>query len=768
MPPLNYLNVLPKLHKNILPVQQFLFLHELMDSFFKREGNDMASGHRAFIHFAFSVSVLALITAVSPAAAQESNETIDEVSQPGEILVTARKRTERLQDVPASIAVLTGAQLEQAQVSSIRDLNQIAPSLVVLGSGAGSNVSVLAIRGIGNNNATTTPRVGLIVDDVPLASQISVNGSGFFDVDQVEVLRGPQTSLYGLNAEGGLIVIRTKKPGNETEAKISLGLTDDGEYRGSLSASGPVITDKLSVGFGVQYEQKDGFIFNPLINRNIDQTNRISARTRAILRPTETIEFDFSYAKHIVNSNFGVAYIPQDRALYNTTYGVNVPEYGIAADSPGSATSDADELAFRMSFDLGSVDLLSVTALRKYDQVSLIDPDQTPEPFLPFFGGVATGEILFDQSAFTQELRLASRDTGPFIWTAGLFYFERNEGQKINLGLVSGQFIPFDSESDVKVKSSSIFAQVTYKLTDALSVTGGGRYEKVRQNGVRIPIILDFGDVTVPPVRDTPVFSKYGEEFFSFKGSVDLKPADDVLLYASVARAWLPGGVRNFIPDTSQLPPDSDPSIFLAEKSWNYEIGAKMQLLDRRVTLNLAAYQTDISNYQELLADSNFTSFVSNADKVRAKGFEVELNAKPIPQITVTGGIGYNDIKYTRFIDAEGIKTGNRVPIIPQYSASASVTWSPIEELSIRGEWQSSGSFYEQNDDQNILGKLKGYNIFNASIGYDNDRYSVQLFVNNLSGKRYITYANDLNGDGILYGTPGQPRQFGVTAGYKF
>jgi iron complex outermembrane recepter protein len=725
----------------------------------------MASEHRAFIHLALSVSVLALITATSPAAAQESNETIDEVSQPGEILVTARKRTERLQDVPASIAVLTGAQLEQAQVSSIRDLNQIAPSLVVLSSGAGSNVSVLAIRGIGNNNATTTPRVGLIVDDVPLASQISVNGSGFFDVDQVEVLRGPQTSLYGLNAEGGLIVIRTKKPGNDVQGKISLGLTDDGEYRGSLSASGPVITDKLSVGFGVQYEQKDGFIFNPLINRNIDQTNRISARTRAILKPTETIEFDFSYAKHIVNSNFGVAFIPQDRALYNTTYGVNVPEFGIAADSPGSATSDADELAFRMSFDLGSVDLLSVTALRKYDQVSLIDPDQTPELFLPFFGGVATGEILFDQSAFTQELRLASRSAGPFIWTAGLFYFERNEAQKINLGLVNGQFIAFDADTDTKVKNSSIFAQATYKLSDAFSVTGGGRYERVRQNGVRIPILDGFA---IPVERDTPILSAYSEEFFSFKGSVDLKPADDVLLYASVARAWLPGGVRNFIPDASQLPPDSDPSIFLAEKSWNYEIGAKMQLLDRRVTLNLAAYQTDISNYQELLADSNFTSFVSNADKVRAKGFEIELNARPVPQITVTGGLGYNDIKYTKFVDAEGIKTGNRVPVIPQYSASASVTWNPTEKLSVRGEWQSSGTFYEQNDDQNILGELTGYNIFNASFGYDDEHYSIQFFVNNISGKRYITYANDLNGDGILYGTPGQPRQFGVTAGYKF
>ena len=705
--------------------------------------------------FAAASSVIALSIGICPVMAQSAEE---EIASTKDIIVTARKRDERLQDVPLSVTVLSGQQLEGAQVTSVRDLSQIAPSLIALGSGSGSNVTVLAIRGIGNNNATTTPRVGLIIDDVPLASQLSVNGSGLFDIDQVEVLRGPQTALYGLNAEGGLIVIRTRKPGNNFEGKVSAGFTDDGEYRGSLSASGPVIKDKLFAGFGVQYEQKDGFIFDPLIGRNIDQNKRVSARGRLVFKPAETIEMDLIYSKTHVEADFGVAYIPFDRNLYNTTFGVNVAKYGIAADAPGFSVSDSDEISFKMSFDLGKIDLLSVTAYRNYKQNPAFDPDQTPEPFLPFFGGVILGQQIADQTAFTQELRLASKTDGPFIWTTGLFYFERNESARINLGLANGQFIPFGSDEDTKTKNTSIFAQGTYKFSDAFSITAGGRFESVRERGKTVDIL---NGLAVPVVKDVPILTKYKDEFFSYKAEVDFKPVDDVLLYASIARAWLPGG-------TDVGNPDLSITTFSPEKSFNYEIGAKTQFLDRRITLNMALYQTDISKYQELIANTFLQSFVSNANKVRAKGFEVEVNARIIPNITITGGVGYNDIQYRDFVDGEGIKTGNRIPIIPKYSASASVTWEPVKNLSIVGAWQSSGTFYEQNDALNVLGKLPGYDVFNASIGYNDDHYSVQLFINNIAGKRYVTYVNNLNDDDLLYGAPGQPRQFGITAGYKF
>ena len=703
---------------------------------------------------AATASVIALSAGISPVMAQSA---ADETDFNEDIIVSARKRDERLQDVPLSVTVLSGQQLEAAQVTSVRDLSQIAPSLIALGSGSGSNATILAIRGIGNNNATSTPRVGLIIDDVPLASQFSVNGSGLFDIDQVEVLRGPQTALYGLNAEGGLIVIRTAKPDDEFKGRVSAGLTDDGEYRGSLSASGAVIQDKLFAGFGVQYEQKDGFIFNPLIGRNIDQNNRVSARARLIFKPVETIEMDLIYSKTHAEAKFGVAYVPFELDTYNATFGVNVGKYGVAADAPGFATSDSDEVSFKMSFDLGAVDLLSVTAYRKFSQNPAFDPDQSPDPFLPFFGGVILGQQILDQTAFTQELRLASKTDGPFIWTAGLFYFERNESTSVNLGLADGQFVPFLSEDDTKTKNASVFAQATYKFSDAFSITAGGRFEGVRESAQTVDILDGF---VVPVVKDVPILAEYEDEFFSYKAEVDFKPVDDVLLYASIARAWLPGG-------TGSGNPDPTITNFKPEKSWNYEIGAKTQFLDRRVTLNMALYQTDISNYQELIRDTPISGFVSNANKVRAKGFEVELNARVIPSLTISGGVGYNDIRYRDFIDAEGNKTGNRIPIIPKYSASASITWEPVEHLSVVGAWQSSGTFYEQNDALNALGKLPGYDIFNASIGYDDDAYSIQLFVNNIGGKRYITYANTLGSD-IFFGTPGQPRQFGVTAGYKF
>ena len=702
----------------------------------------------------FSASIAALIVGSQPVLAQESP---DETAADNEIIVSARRRDERLQDVPVSVAVLSGEQLEKAQVTSIRDLNAVAPSLVALGSGSGSNATILAIRGIGNNNATSTPRVGMIIDDVPIATQLSVNGSGIFDVDQVEVLRGPQTSLYGLNAEGGLIVIKTKKPGKDTEGRVSLGITDDGEYRASLSASGPVITDRLSVGFGVQFEQKDGFIFNPVIDRNIDKSKRISGRVRLVFTPSETSEFDLIYARHHSEADFGVAYIPLERALYNSTFGVNVGRFGVAADTAGFSTSDANEVSLKMSFNLGAVDLISVSAYRKFTQNPAFDPDQTPLPFLPFFGGVTLGQSIADQSAFTQELRLASTGDGAFAWTAGLFYFERKEEEALRIGLASGIFVPFRSEESKKAENRSVFGQGTYKISDQFSFTLGGRYEWVEENSVNIGIVNGFAN---PVVKDAPLTGRYKDSFFSYRAEADYKPADGILLYASIARAWLPGG-------PSLDNPDPTKTTFSAERSWNYEIGAKTQLFDRRVTLNMAAYLTDISDYQELIRDTPISGFVSNANKVRAKGFEVELNARIVPSLTITAGVGYNDIRYRDFVDAEGDKTGNRVPIIPKYSASASITWEPITNVSLSGEWQSAGTFYEQNDALNAFGILKGYDVFNASIGYDDGRYSAQAFVNNVANKRYITYANTLGSD-FFFGTPGQARQFGLTLGYKF
>lgn len=702
----------------------------------------------------FGASIMALIIGAQPAMAQTP---IDEAKAEEEIIVSARKREERLQDVPISVAVLSGAQLENEQITSVRELNAIVPSLVAVGNGSGSNGTVLAIRGIGNNVATSTPRVGMVIDDVPIATQLSVNASGLFDVDQVEVLRGPQTSLYGLNAEGGLIVIKTRKPGNETEGRVSLGITDDGEYRASLSASGPIIADKLSVGFGVQFEQRDGYIFNPVIDRNIDKSKRVSGRVRLILTPSETTEFDLIYSRHHSEADFGVAYIPFERERYNATFGVNVGRFGVAADSAGFSEANADEASFKMSFDLGPAELISVSAYRKFKQNPAFDPDQTPDPFLPFFGGVILGQVIVDQSAFTQELRLASQGDGPFLWTAGLFYFERNEDQRVNIGLANGTFVPFLSEDTTKVKNISAFAQGTYKVSDQFSFTLGGRYERVREKGVTVDILNGFAN---PVVKSAPMPTAYKESFFSYRAEADYKPADDTLLYASVARAWLPGG-------GSLSNPDPAITTFSAERSWNYEIGAKTQLLDRRVTLNIAAYLTDISDYQELIRDTPITGFVSNADSVRAKGLEVELNAQILPSLTITGGIGYNNIRYRNFVDAEGDKTGNRVPVIPEYSASASIMWKPITYVSLTARWQSAGTFYEQNDALNAFGLLPGYDVFNASIGYDDGRYSAQAFVNNVANKRYITYANTLGSD-FFFGSPGQARQFGVTLGYKF
>jgi iron complex outermembrane recepter protein len=706
-----------------------------------------------------SASVAALMIGAAPAVAQTA---VAEDAVIEEIIVSARKRDERLQDVPLSVAVLSGAQLESAQVTSVRDLNAIAPSLVALGSGSGSNDTILAIRGIGNNNATSTPRVGMIIDDVPIATQLSVNGSGLFDVDQVEVLRGPQTSLYGLNAEGGLIVIKTRKPGDEVQGRISLGLTNDGEQRASLSASGPVIADKLAIGFGVQFEKKDGFIFNPIINRDMDRSRRISGRVRVIFTPTENIEFDFIYSKHHSSADFGVAYIPLEREPYNETFGVNVGRFGVAADTPGFSTSNADEVSFKMSFDLGAADLISVTAYRNFSQNPAFDPDQTPEPFV---GPFTLGQSIVEQSAFTQEVRLASKGDAPFVWTAGLFYFQRGDDRAINLGLADGTFVPFRDEVTTKSKSYSAFAQGTYKFSDQFSFTLGGRYERVTEKSVSVDILDGFVD---PVEKSAPITHRYKGNFFSYRAEADYKPVDDVMVYASIARAWLPGGTSfdKVDPDPEVYNPEFE--TFSAERSWNYEIGAKTQLLDRRITLNMAAYLTDISQYQELVRIDAITGEVSNAEKVRAKGFEVELNARILPTLTITGGIGYNDIRYRDFVDAEGDKSGNRVPIIPKYSASASITWEPITNLSISGDWQSAGTFYEQNDALNDFGLLKGYNVFNASIGYDDGRFSAQAFVNNIANKRYITYANTLGSDLFFFGTPGQARQFGLTLGYKF
>ena len=669
--------------------------------------------HRRNICAGTALSVLCGLAVLAPfgaAPALAQGAAVDG-AQVEDIIVTARRFDEKLQDTPVSVSAVTGNMLARQSITNVTQLGSIAPNLSMTTFPGDRTVPVFNIRGQVNTNSSIgiDPAVSLYADDVYIA-RTAGNVTSLVDIDRVEVLRGPQGTLFGRNSTGGAIAIHTKQPvldRIEGSAEIRVGNYDLREVTGVLNV--PLVQDAIAVRIVGRRSERDGY-FRDYYGNDLDFDHSTYLRGAVRLAPAGqpwnlTLAGDYTlfkgggqpakllyanpaglaapltnFSRSVVagcsNGTFTASGCPTGVAANDTLenyIGGPFRDTGVAGVSAAFGIPGRFEDMFayvktygfsaNAEYDLGAVTLKSVTAWRKMQRNQSSDIDGTPY-------GILHGAQTQGQHQFSEELQMLGRVFDDRLtWTAGLFYFDekaREDSSTLTLLPLSGLASPIGGNfGPARNRSYAIYGQATYKLTDRLNVTAGlrntwekrslanSRFNENVYTGVRSCLY----DASV--VLDPGVFCLASREkkfnYLSYTAGLDFKPTDAIMAYIRTDRASRAGGFNRGPTNEAGL------RAFLPERVTNYEAGVKADLFDRRLRANLAVFYSDLRNLQRnvnstvTLPNGTQTTFTQtiNAAKGDLKGLELELTARVTPRLTLDGSVGLLDASYKSFFDID-------------------------------------------------------------------------------------------------------------------
>lgn len=585
----------------------------------------------------------ALMAGATPAMAQAADETAAEATD-GEIIVTATKRQENAQDVPIAITALGEAEIAASGVTGIDDLRVAVPALnVTKGAGGFGLPRIRGVGATGQGNGIENP-VALYVDGVYYSASSGVLQS-LFDTEQVAVLKGPQGTLFGRNATGGLIQISTLNPSlTETRLKAQIGY---GNYE-TMNAGGFLSVPLSStVAFSVsgQYESRDeGFGTNVFTGRDVQRGTNFAVRAKLLFEPSDATRI--LIAGDMNGSNdaspafvaFGLNTLGQNVPSVITGLGGD-PRYDIYADVDPDLRARQKGASLNISHDFNGVSLKSITAYRETDLTVFFDPDGTVNPTL---------RILNNNSDknFTQEINLISDNDGPFKWIVGGFYMNNKAGQLP--GRTTGAFTFggngfADDFNRVSLKSWSGFAEGTYALGEATNFTAGIRFT----HDTRKMNITQIGtdNRTTPATVTTTVFPERELQFkkASWKLSVDHRFSESLLMYASYNRGFRGG---TFVPQANPA------TTLVPEVVDAYEVGLKSDLFDRRLRFNLSGYYYDQSSVQVLQVIAGVQNVYSARGGAEIYGIDGDVSFDVTDNFRIFGGFAWNHARYGEFTDA--------------------------------------------------------------------------------------------------------------------
>jgi iron complex outermembrane receptor protein len=754
--------------------------------------------------------------AAAPAQAQSASDEIAEAAPAADdnvIIVTARRREERIQDVPLSITALSGEELTRTGTLEITEIAQEVPNLTLEVS-RGTNTTLTAfIRGVGQQDpvAGFEAGVGLYVDDIylnrPQGAVLDV-----YDVERVEILRGPQGTLYGRNTIGGAIKYVTARLPDETEVKVRGSYGSYNQADLILTASTPV-SDSLKLGVSGARLSRGGFGDN-LVQDGVENYNKDVWAARG------TIEFDNGplfirlsgdYVKDNSDPRQGHRLLPGAftgapvlDSVYDTRAGLDVVDQEVEAYGGGLT------IAYEAS---DTVTLKSITGYRKDNSTTPIDFDSLPDADLDV-------PAIYRNKQFSQELQLlyeGDRLSG----VLGAYYLDANAYTAFDVALFTTGALPAvglpglnaQTLGDVDTETYSIFGDFTYDITDQLSLSLGGRYtwDKRTSRILRTTFIGGYSDLFPPsdaiPIAVTSDFlgSATFKEFTP-RASLAFKPNANHTFYITYSKGFKGGG---FDPrgQTSAAPDlDGDGDIdfddqyeflsFEPEKVDSYEIGWKASLLDDRLFISMAAFKGDYTDVQipgSVGFDSDgdgvsesFVGITSNAGDADVNGFEFEGRAivgkdfaGPGSRFTFNWALGILDANYNTFIDAFGNDVADQRVFqnTPDITANAGFDLGlPVANGIV--DFLGSVSLRSDSSQFELPGPLDqdGFALVDASIVYtdDSDRWSVGIHGKNLFDKRYIVAGYDfvtgsvLGLEGNLTGFYGDPRRVFVTGQFKF
>ncbi len=656
-----------------------------------------------------------------------------------EVIVTAQRREESMQKSPVAVSAFSSASLTKAGVFDVLDLQKLVPSLVIGGNNQQGETPI-AIRGISGSTAG-------IGSENPVA--VYINGvyigasSGavfeFGDIDHLEVLRGPQGTLYGRNATGGAISVFTRQPTPDPAGEIvaSYGSFNTAHLTGWYS--GP-IADKVQLEVSGFYARTDGWETNLYNGEKVNGTQDYGLRGAVKFVPNANLDFT-------VAADWGHQ---EDPAAFHSNSPGPFSWNTVNVNDPVRSDRDLGGVSGTLHDNLGFATLTSISAYRTVDTNYDSDSDSLPTE-------VYQSPIFITEDQVSQELRLASNDTGPFTWIAGLFYF--NSFSTFNYSpLHLGSVYAADSAT-ATTNSYAGYAQADYHPIKPLTLTVGLRYtvdDKQYFLVNRFPNV--HGVDTIPPTNEHATFPAFTPRF-----AANYQVTDDVMVYASATRGFRAGGFNL----TASSP------AFAPEYVWSYEAGIKTDLFDHKVRLNLTGFHYVYDNLQVRQLPAPGVSIVLNAASAKVDGVETEFEWIPFAGLRFSADGSYLDAQYQKFSESGTNLAGNYLNRAPKLSGSLTGDYSfnisnaGLADASVTYSGQSKEFFNEFNVP---LLEGKGYADVDARLAFTpsgTDGLTFSLVGKNLTDERHLT--NGLQLASIYYDvTVNEPRSFMVEVRKRF
>ena len=713
-----------------------------------------------------------------------------------EVIVTARKREQSLQDVSVSVAALPESILKEAFLTDSEDLTQLVPSLNIQKSGAPRGSS-FNIRGVGTQSFSSAvePSVSTVLDGVVLGR----SGMAFFqllDVQRVEVLRGPQGTLFGKNSTAGVVHIITQDPSDEFTGAVNARAIDDDQLEGGFTVSGPV-TDTLGFRLTANYAWDDGYIDNVYNGNKLNSKDDWSLRGKLRFDASDslTLKWSSDYANQegecCVATYSSLEPFPTERDPDHAELVENaldilspvVPEEGNTKANhnfPDEQEVTGLGHALTVDWDLGEHTLTSITAYREWEQETWVDADLIPER-------IGLAEIWqaghTEQEQWTQELRLTSPADQMISYVAGLYYFDQEVNRTFDRFIGLGNpAIDGVATSDFQVNTLNYaaFGEATWNINTDMRLVLGARYT---EDDVEFDFVRESQTPFSPPID--PFSKDVDDNDLSGKVTLEWNATDEMLLYATYVQGYKGPAfnVTTGSTPTNTLPVD-------AETSDSFELGMKSGWFDGRLTLNVALFSTEYSDFQAqatesvliLDADGNtrdanedgepdrqFSFILTNVGEVTTEGIEIDFQARPTTNLTLFGGIAWIDAKIDSYEggpcsfgqEFRGIGyrgqtscfgdnpnqdlSGGELPYSPDWKLSLAANYYiPLDDMPF--DVALNANFRAQDDvqlsiDQDIYQHQDAYEILDLSVTLrdKDERYSAALFVKNALDEFYVS-----------------------------
>ncbi len=708
-----------------------------------------------------------------------------------EIVVTAQKREQSLQDVSTAVTALTASRLQDAGISDIKSLQYYAPSVTI---GTTFGFANVFMRGLGLNNvfANVDPSVTLYVDGAVI-SQPSAQLFSFFDLERVEVLRGPQGTLYGRNATGGTINLIAKKPTDEQEGYFRVTGGDYDLFQ-SEGAFGGQLTDRLSGRFAFQTINRGGYGINEVTGNDIDNANQKGFRGQLLFHASDDVDI-------LLSAEYGTEKDAANGFLFKrkTFPGTTLPN-GTAPGDGGFPTglrnyaSNVDPANDRETFSLtGTIDwninenlsLRNVVNYRDSDIANFQDLDVSS------IVNSTVQEFTIASEQYSEELQLIYTDE-KFRAIGGFYYFKedilnRNRIDTLKLG---GSFTSSSGNTEKRVdltgtgstKSWALFWNASYDLTDQLTFKAGGRYTKDTRDITNDNIIWVAGGA----VRLAATFSD-NKSFTDYNNEVGLewRPTEDMMAYYTYSEGFKAGSGQLA---SGILNPAIGANIIKPETITNHEFGVKSIWLDGTFLLNLATYYYKVNDIQLDRTvpggPTGFRTFFENATSQKAKGVEIEATWAATDNLRFNGAVSYQDTEFGAFLTSDPTNvlnlTGTALVDIAGNSARQAPKWAwnlhgsydiPLENdatITLSGDASYKGEQFFSEFNNSLL-QQDAYTMFDARIRYtSSDHWTVEVWGKNLSNN-FVESGNFALATGrIVVRTLLPPRTWGITAGYTF